>query len=73
MYFPAASADNICLQSFLMFTLSTAGDLIESTMKRAAGVKDSGVVFPGHGGALDRMDSMILVAPVYFFMYVWGG
>ena len=54
--------------SMFLSLLEQGSDLLESKFKRMFGVKDSGSIIPGHGGVLDRLDGMMLVAPVVLFL-----
>ncbi len=58
----------IILASIFGGAFGQMGDLVESTFKRFSGVKDSGVIFPGHGGFLDRVDGLLFAAPVIWFI-----
>lgn len=59
--------------SIIAAVVGTCGDLLESKLKRMAGVKDSGQIMPGHGGFLDRFDSLILAAPFVWLYFNWPG
>lgn len=56
----------------ILSTIGILGDLIESVIKRVSQVKDSGNILPGHGGILDRCDSILLTAPVLYYILYWG-
>ena len=64
------SATNISFLSFFGALISMVGDLAASAIKRNQGIKDYGKLIPGHGGILDRFDSVIFTAPIIYFLSV---
>lgn len=63
------SASHMVIMTLAANVLGQAGDLCESTLKRSSGLKDSGAILPGHGGVLDRIDSLLFIGPfVYYYI-----
>lgn len=64
IYSPQLDTWHWIMIAFIVTVFGTIGDLTESLLKRKAGVKDSGKILPGHGGILDRFDSLFFIAPI---------
>jgi len=67
--FPQYNIVLLLVMAIVVVISGTLGDLVESMIKRIIGVKDSGRFMPGHGGLLDRFDSILLAAPVIYFVF----
>ena len=61
------------LLAFLLAPLSVCGDLFASAIKRHSGIKDYGNLMPGHGGAMDRFDSVVIIAPILYMILLYVG
>jgi len=66
-FLPSWTTADCVAVAFLLTLAGLLGDLAESAMKRGAGVKDSGSLIPGHGGMMDRLDSLLFTAPAFYY------
>ncbi len=67
-----ASFTYLALVGLLLGIIAVLGDLVESAIKRSIGIKDSGGIIPGHGGVLDRIDSLLFVVPALYYLIVFS-
>jgi phosphatidate cytidylyltransferase len=71
-YLPSIPLAHALPLAILAGGLGQLGDLVESLIKRSTGIKDSGWIVPGHGGILDRIDALLIVAPILYLYTVWS-
>jgi phosphatidate cytidylyltransferase len=71
-FHPALGAGEALLLGLGLGLAGQAGDLAESALKRSLGTKDAGAVLPGHGGMLDRIDSLLVNVPLLYWYAAWG-
>lgn len=72
-FLPSFTSSESLTIGIILTSVGVLGDLSESALKRGAGVKDSGFLIPGHGGMLDRLDSLLFTAPTFYYYIILFG